>query len=302
MERFVRTNGLELWCETFGDAGDPAIVLIMGIGTSGVAWDDELCTTLAGAGHQVIRFDHRDTGLSSRVDFEANPYTLTDMADDVAGLLDATGIDAANIVGASLGGMVAQEFALAHSARTVTLTLMITTPTIIDEAGRFLPDDLPPMQERLVATMVDLAVTPVTTRDGRLDAAVTMARELMGSRYRASDAEVRAAKARELDRMQTHFGEDSAEYRSAIIEGDSSRSQSRAVANSRDRIPLLPTVTAPTLVISGDEDPFFGLAHGRRLAELIPGARFVAVTGLGHTPPLPAELAPMLLDHIASAG
>jgi pimeloyl-ACP methyl ester carboxylesterase len=124
----------------------------------------------------------------------------------------------------------------------------------------------------------------------------------MGSRYRADDDEIRAAKARELDRLAAHFGNDSPQYRSAIVDGESSRNQSLAVARSRDRMPLLPQVTAPTLVVNGDEDPFFPIAHGRRLAELIPGATFVAIEGLGHTPPPPPQLAQLLLDHIARAG
>jgi pimeloyl-ACP methyl ester carboxylesterase len=200
VEHFLRANGLDLWCETFGAGGAPVIVLIMGIGTSGIAWDDNFCRRLAEARHQVVRFDNWDTGLSSTVDYEASPYTLTDMADDVAGLLDALATGPAHIVGASLGGMIAQEFAIAYPERTLTLTGIISTPSLIDETGQFTAD-LPPMDEALVATMVDLAITPVTTRNQRLDASVKLATSFMGSRYRANDDEIRAAKARQLDRL-----------------------------------------------------------------------------------------------------
>jgi pimeloyl-ACP methyl ester carboxylesterase len=145
-KHFLRANGLDLWCETFGAGGAPVIVLIMGIGTSRIPWDDDLCRRLAEARYQVVRFDNRDTGLSSTVDYEASPYTLTDMADDVAGLLDALATRPAHIVGASLGGMIAQEFAIAYPERTLTLTAIISTPSLIDETGQFTAD-LPPMDE-----------------------------------------------------------------------------------------------------------------------------------------------------------
>lgn len=297
----MRANGLDLWCETFGDAGDPAVLLVMGIGTSGIAWDDELCRTCAAAGYYVIRFDNRDTGLSSTVDYEAHPYTLTDMAHDAVALLDALGIDKAHVVGASLGGMIAQELAIEHPDRLLTLTSIISTPSIIDATAQFTAD-LPPMREELLTAMMELAMTPVATREERIEASLRLAQAFVGSRYRPSDDEVRAAKARELDRLAAHFGEGSAQVQAAIVHGESSPNQGAAVARSRDRIPLLPQVTAPTLVVSGDEDPFFAPEHGRLTAELVPGARFVLVKGLGHTPPPPAELAPLLLEHFRRAG
>lgn len=297
MEKFVQANGIEIWCETFGDPGNPAVLLVMGIGTSGIAWDDELCRMLADAGYHVIRFDNRDSGLSGTVDYDANPYTLTDMAHDAAGLLDALAIDKAHIVGASLGGMIAQELAIEHPHRVLTLTSIISTPSIIDGAAQFTDPDLPPMRPELLTAMLELAMTPVTTRDERIEASLKLAQAFIGSRYRPTDDEVRAAKERELDRLAAHFGADSPQMETAIVHGESSPNQGMAVGRSRDRSPLLPQVRVPTLVISGDEDPFFGPEHGRKTAELVPGAQFVVVEGLGHTPPPPAELAPMLLEH-----
>src|SRR5262245_65816170 len=107
-ERMVRANGIDLWCEDFGDPSNPAVLLVMGAGGQGILWPEEFCAALADAGHHVIRYDNRDTGQSTCVDFATAPYTLSDMARDALGVLDAFGIARAPVIGGPMGGMIAQ--------------------------------------------------------------------------------------------------------------------------------------------------------------------------------------------------
>src|SRR5439155_26262945 len=125
-EGTVTANGIRIWYETFGDPSDPALLLIMGLGAQAVAWDEEFCQRLASASRFVIRYDNRDVGLSQWFD-EGPAYELADMADDAAALLDALGISGAHVVGASMGGMIAQLLALRHPAKVLTLTSIMST-------------------------------------------------------------------------------------------------------------------------------------------------------------------------------
>jgi pimeloyl-ACP methyl ester carboxylesterase len=154
------------------------------------------------------------------------------------------------------------------------------------------------MSDALMQTMMELAMTEVTTVDERIAASIKLARSFIGSASDVSDEEIADSKRRELERIAKHFGHDSPEYEAAIVEGESSADQSMAISSSRDRVELLHDVTAPTLVIAGTEDPFFGVEHGRATADAIPGATFIAMEGLGHTPPDAPTLARMLMAHL----
>jgi pimeloyl-ACP methyl ester carboxylesterase len=295
MEQIVKANGIDIWCEDFGKPDDPAILLIMGIGTPGVSWPDELCHGLADAGYRVIRFDNRDVGLSSTIDYEKNPYTLTDMAEDAAGVLDALGIDAAHIVGASLGGMVAQELAIAHPEKVLSLITAISTPATIDSTTGQPTHGLPSMKMELLTTMMEIAAAPVTTREERIEASLKLYRALGGGELPMDEALIRAAKARELDRLP----EGSEALHLAITLGESSANQSLAVGASRDRVDLLKDVSVPTLVIHGAQDPIFPVEHGEATAKAIPGAELRIVEGMGHS--LPHDLDELILGHIRKA-
>ncbi|MGW1957699.1 alpha/beta fold hydrolase [Streptomyces sp. NPDC001920] len=134
-ERIVRTDGLQLWAEDFGDAGHPTALLVMGAQAQGVQWNDGLVRRLVEGGLRVIRYDHRDTGRSSRVDFAARPYTVADMASDALAVLDAFEVDRAHLVGASLGGVIAQRLAVTHPHRVLTLTSLSSQPLGTDTAS-----------------------------------------------------------------------------------------------------------------------------------------------------------------------
>lgn len=296
MEQVVKANGIDIWCEDFGREADPAILLIMGIGTSGVAWPDELCERLVSSGFRVVRYDNRDTGLSSYIDFSRNPYTLADMAADAVGLLDALGIPAAHVVGASMGGMVAQEMAINHPERVLSLASMISTPAIPDPSNPMgYSGGLPGMKPELLAVMMESAGQPVTTREERIEASLKLYKALAGTRQPVDDKLLRAMKERELDRLPDERS------MAAITEGESSPNQAAAISASRDRVELLASVSVPTVVVHGSEDPIFPYEHGVATAKAVPGAKFISVEGMGHELPDLPELATIILENIAAA-
>jgi pimeloyl-ACP methyl ester carboxylesterase len=270
-EQFTPVEGgeVELAYETFGDPADPAVLLIMGLGSQMIFWPDELCETLAGSHRYVIRFDNRDAGRSTVLDrhdapdlrrvaageLEA-PYLLRHMADDAAGLLDALGIDRAHVVGASLGGMIAQRFAIDHPDRVLSLASIMST-TGDPEVGRPTPE-----------AMAVLMTRAPTDRDGYIRSTLE-ARAVIGSkppdRDRILDLAVRA-----YDRG---------------YHPDGTARQFAAIVASPDRTPELREVDVPTVVIHGAEDGLIGLDGGEATAAAIPGAELLVVEGLGHDLP-----------------
>ena len=289
-ERTVRANSIELWTEDFGNPRDPALLLVMGAGGQGILWPDELCRALANGGRHVIRYDNRDTGQSSCFEFASQPYTLSDMARDAVGLLDAFGIARADVVGASMGGMISQTLAIEHAPRVRTLTSIMSTPLAASIMklmfGGGEPGSLPGPAPKVMAVAAARAGSPPRTDAERVDAAVEMWRALAGSGEAFDEAAVRAretrivARARNIDAAQNH---------------------QLAIANSPDREDALRALRVPTLVVHGADDPILPLPHGRRTAELIPGAKLLVVEGMGHDFPAHAQkrIVDAILGHVA---
>jgi pimeloyl-ACP methyl ester carboxylesterase len=273
-EGYVDTNGVRLWYEDLGDpAGDP-IVLVMGATASAISWPPELLEPLVAAGHRVVRFDNRDIGLSTHIDFAAAPYSLDDMVTDTVELMDALGIDRAHLVGASMGGMISQMVALQHPGRVRSLALIITT------AG---PDERlsPPSDEVLVA-----AGMPATTDAELEEREVAMWRLLTGSAFPFDESARRA------------------HARADLARGTNPQSAHPIVAFSTpSRLEALAAVTVPTVVVQGGEDPIFPPDHGEALAKAIPGAKLVTWGGVGHEVPDQhgEELVALILANAASA-
>lgn len=283
----ARLDGVELAYDRFGDprTGRP-LVLIMGIGAQRVMWDDRFCGLLVDAGFCVVRFDHRDIGESSRLDAAvphpggallrrlvgakiAAPYTLSDMASDVAGLIDAVGFDSAHVVGVSLGGMVAQHLAIEHPSKVRSLTSIMSSPG----ARRYLPE---PRALKALFRKV-----PKTAAEAGLQAEATF--RIIGSTVWPVDVE----------RLRS-MGE------RAFERGMSPRGFLRhfaAVLASGDRRARLRGVRAPTLIIHGSRDPMFPLRAGRDVARIIPDATWLPVAGMGHD--LPSPMWPTLVAAIA---
>ena len=273
----VNVGAVELAYDVFGDIehGRP-LVLIMGIGAQRVMWDDALCEQFVTAGFCVVRFDHRDIGESSRVDAPVPdpkrvllrrmvgarvkaPYTLSDMAGDVAGLIDSLGFGSAHIVGASLGGMVGQHLAIEHPARVRSLTSIMSSPG----ARRYLPEP-----RALLALFRPL---PSTAEQAGQQMEQTF-RVLGGPAWPLDVARLRRNGERAFHRglsphgFLRHFA---------------------AVMASGDRRPRLRGVRVPTLVIHGSRDPMFPIRAGRDLVEMMPNATWLPIAGMGHDLPSP---------------
>jgi pimeloyl-ACP methyl ester carboxylesterase len=283
-ERFAKVGDMELCYETFGDADAPPLLLVMGLGTQMLAWRDGFCAMLADRGLRVVRFDNRDIGRSThlrgvrpptvwqllRRDSRAAAYTLDDMADDAAGLLDALGIESAHVAGASMGGMIAQALAARHPARVLTLTSIMST------TGHRLKG-----QPALKVYPFFLARRPAT-RDEAVERAVKLFRVVGSPGFERDEADLRDLVARSFDRG----------------EGDASGTgrQLAAILASGDRTAALRQIRAPTLVIHGKADRLVRPSGGRATARAIPGARLVEIDGMGHD--LPRALWPRLADLI----
>ncbi len=288
----IRANGLDLCYERIGDPSRPAILLIMGLGTQMIAWPDAFCGLLADRGFQVLRFDNRDVGLSTKFDppkpvdlmplvaqammgqpVAAAPYTLDDMALDAVGLLDELGIDKAHIVGASMGGMIAQVVAAKHRSRTRSLV------SIMSSSGN---PALPPAQPAAGAAL--LAPRPAQDlRDACIRFGMDVYRAIGSPGYPPPEDELRATIALAFDRNYHPPGV---------------TRQLLAVLANGSRVELLKTITAPTLVLHGQDDPLVPVEAGQDTARHVPGAKLETIAGWGHD--LPTPLLPRLADSIAS--
>ncbi|OBA61644.1 hydrolase [Mycobacterium sp. 1100029.7] len=295
---FHPNGDLKLYYEDMGDIDDPPVLLIMGLGAQLVLWRTEFCEKLVGHGLRVIRFDNRDVGLSDKTERRSvgqplvtrllrswlglrskSTYTLEDMADDAAAVLDHLGIDQAHIVGASMGGMIAQVFASRFAARTRTLGILFSSNN-----AAFLP---PPAPQALLALIK--GPPPSSPRDVILDNAVRISRIVGSPGYRIPDEQVRAEAAEGYDR--NYYPQGIAGQFSAILGSGSLAHHDRRIQ-------------APTVVIHGRADKLMRPVGGRAIARAIRGARLVLFDGMGHD--LPQQLwdpvIGVLTGNIAEAG
>ena len=249
-------NGIEIAYETFGHAPDAApLLLIGGLGTQLVSWDEEFCQLLADRGYLVIRYDNRDAGLSTWPDEQ---YTLDDMASDAAGLLDALRIPAAHLVGASMGGFIAQLVALDHPEHVLSLTSMISGPS-----GK---DQVQPTPE--ASALLFAPVPP--TREERIELGLHAKRTLLGPADPFDEAYERAKVVRAIDRAYHPAG---------------FARQLQAIVAAPSRLERLRSLRIPALVIHGDADILIPVENGRKVAAAIPGARLLEIPGMGHDVP-----------------
>lgn len=285
----INVGSTYLHYESLGDPNRPAVLLIMGLGRQMIAWPDAFCQHIADAGYHVIRFDNRDVGLSHkhgesrpnlfkhlvayRLGLAVNaPYTLYDMAQDSIGLLDALSIQKAHIVGISMGGMIAQIIAATAKERTASLISMMS-----NSGARHLP--LP--KKRVLFKIL----SPPRRRDraAQIEHSVKIMQMLGGSTHQDAEHTLREHIRMGLDRSYYPLG---------FVR------QAAAIMATGDRSHLLPRITAPTLVIHGEDDPLSPVAGGLDTAEKIPGAKIALIKGLGHT--LPPSVLPELCDLVVS--
>jgi pimeloyl-ACP methyl ester carboxylesterase len=258
-ERLVEANGVELCTESFGDPADPPILLIMGIGASMLWWDDDFCRMLADAGRFVLRYDHRDTGRSVTCEHGRPGYTGADLVADAVGVLDAYAIASAHIVGVSAGGAFAQLLAIAFADRVLSLVLISTSPALPGGGA------LPPPTESFMRFVADAEVDR-SDAESVIEYLVEYSRVLAGGERPFDESA-----ARDLIRRDVERARDFAAARNHD-----------ALANDERAHGSLAEIAVPTLVIHGTADPMFPLAHGRALAELIPGAALLTLEAGGH--------------------
>ncbi|MCX4902232.1 alpha/beta fold hydrolase (plasmid) [Streptomyces sp. NBC_01369] len=283
-------SGASIAYDTFGEAADPPVLLVMGFGAQMISWHEDFCHMLAARGRYVIRYDNRDSGLSTK--FDAHPvdmtrfietvsageipaaqamipYTLQDMADDGLGLLTAMGITRAHIFGSSMGGMIAQTMAITHPERCLTLTSMMSS-TGESEYGQPSP----------AAQQVLFSPKPAD-RAGYINASE---KEAIWASRRYTDIDgIRELAARSYDRAYYPAG--TGRQLGAMILGGS-------------RAEALTSLTVPTLVIHGLDDTLIDPSGGKRTAELVPGAELILLADMGHD--RPRELWPAIIDAVGA--
>ncbi|NEX59740.1 alpha/beta fold hydrolase [Noviherbaspirillum galbum] len=292
----LQSNGITIAYETQGDASGEPVLLIAGLGLQLISWPEPFCRTLVEQGYRLIRFDNRDSGLSSKMDEYGKPdlagaffrsmfhmpvssgYTLHDMAQDAIGVLDALGIARAHVVGASMGGMIAQIMAASHAGRVSSLTSIMST------SGR------PGLPGPTMAANQAMFSRPANPRDldSVVDHFVRLFKVIGSPKYPTPDEELRRMVEASVRRNPSWRG---------------TARQIMAVAGSGDRVALLRTVEAPTLVVHGSADPLVPIAGGRDTAFLVPGAVLHEIEGMGHDlpPGLSEQIAALIAAHCAAA-
>lgn len=292
----ANTNGVELAWEARGDPAAPPILLLMGLGTPLTGWPEPFCDALAQAGFRVIRFDNRDVGASTilrdlppydsvRAAFLKTflgrrvnaPYALDAMAADTVGLLDALGIERAHLVGASMGGMIAQTLAARYPARVTSLT------SIMSSSGH---RKLPRARWKV---LLRLGSRPKSRDTEAIVAHLVTTMRMIGS-----------------PNIQNSREQWAEQIRASVARGYHPAGTARqllAILSSGSRTWLLRKLDVPALVIHGDADPLVPLAHGRHTAECLPGARLEVLPGMGHDlpPPLHEKLADLITAHARAA-
>ncbi len=281
---------LHIEYESLGDPRHPAIVLIMGLGMQLTGWPDEFCHGLVARGYRVVRFDNRDCGLSARTPGRKRAnlllamaaaalglpvrtaYTLEDMAGDAVGLMDGLRIKRAHIVGASMGGMIAQVLAARFPQRVLSLTSIMSS-----SGNRRLSRPSRPARKVLLSRPANAA-----DPESVIDHLVEMFGVIGSPAYPTTTAELRQRLGRSVRRAYEPAG---------------TARQLLAIIAAGDRRKLLRTIAAPTLVIHGASDPLVPIAAGRDTAQNIPGAALLVIDGMGHD--LPLALLPRLVEAIA---
>jgi pimeloyl-ACP methyl ester carboxylesterase len=284
----VGPAGIEIAYERLGNPDAPAVLLIMGLGGQSIHWPDAFCQALVNAGFQIIRFDNRDAGLSTHLtdvpapdlraalagDLSSVSYTVSDMAADSVGLLHVLGVESAHVVGASMGGAIAQTMAIEHPNRVCSLTSMMST-TGNKQVGQPSPDVL----------RETFSGPPAVTRDEVIQQMLRVRRAVGSPGYPRDEKEDAALAGRAYDRSYDPVG---------------TARQAIATVASGDRTNRLRRLTVPTLVIHGLADRMCDISGGRATAEAIPGAELVLIEGMGHDlpPGLRLQLAARITEFV----
>jgi pimeloyl-ACP methyl ester carboxylesterase len=272
----VAVNGIQIEYETFGNPSSRPLLLIIGLGGQLIQWDESLCQDLASRGYYVIRYDNRDAGLSSKFDQAGEPdimealgkimsgdnsvaaYSMEDMADDAAGLLEALGIPAAHICGMSMGGMIAQTLALRHPSRILSLT------SIYSNTGN---PKLPQPKPEVLGALI---TPPPAERAANIEHMLSLFKMIAGPGFPFQEEWIRRTMAASYDRCFYPQG---------------MARQLIAILTQNNRTSALAAIKVPTLVIHGTADPLVPVEGGKETAAAIPGAELILIEGMGHDLP-----------------
>ena len=254
-QKTVNVNGLSLWTESFGDANNPACLLVCGAGAPAKFWTDRFCQNIADKGFFVIRYDHRDQGMSSSVDFEKNPYTVEDLAEDAIGLLDAYGIPRAHVVGHSMGGTIAQLLAIHHPERILSMTSMCVSTVGEGKA--------PPKE------VMDVLLQNKPTQNFDADLPNFMRSWEVLNGDAEIDKEIAIAYTRDF-------------YERSRMPVDVAWSHIRCQEGLRDITEDLSKMSVPSLFIAGGKDVMMSPEKVEENSKLVPGAKFVVIPKMGH--------------------
>jgi pimeloyl-ACP methyl ester carboxylesterase len=283
-EQIARVGDVELCFETFGERSNPTVLLVMGLATQMLGWREDFCAQLAGRGFHVVRYDNRDVGRSTRLsqhrpptpaqiirrDARAAAYTLDDMADDGVGLLDHLGVGRAHVVGASMGGMIAQTIAIRHPERVLSL-VSIMSNTGARWSGQ--------PSVRMYGTLLRSAPRD---REGYIAHQMDVIAKIGSPGFPRDDEDLRRHAERAYERGHDPAG---------------AGRQLAAILAAKDRSEQLGAIRVPTLVIHGTADRLVNPSGGRATAKAIPGARLLTIEGMGHD--LPRGAWPQIIDAIA---
>ncbi|SDH53894.1 alpha/beta fold hydrolase [Agrococcus jejuensis] len=253
----VRAGDVELAVETFGDPADPTILLIHGASASMLWWEAALCARIAAAGRHVVRCDQRDTGLSTTFPLGDPGYAMSDLARDAVAILDALGVERAHVVGRSMSGGVALMLAVDHASRVATVTFVSTTTG---------DDDLPPPTDAFRAASPQGEMDPADP-EGAVDLLVASIRAYVGDDPGFDEQATRTLAAADVARTR--------DLRAATTNHFAMTFDAPVGGGFAE-------VRMPALVVHGERDPVFPLAHGRALQAAMPGSTLVVLPGSGH--------------------
>jgi len=300
-QKMASANGLHLYCESFGLPKHPAVLLIMGNNAQAIMWPTEFCELLSKQGYFVIRYDNRDTGLSTCIDFDLSPYTLRDLAIDAACLLDALKIKKAHILGLSMGAAIGQLMAYYHPECCISLVCLMATLDSLSKpmemTGKKSMAALPPPTKSYLKAIEALNAQQPSSRQEKIQQLVENLRLANGEQASFDKDYWSQLMAFAIRREESNQEKGALKFSHL---DNHSRAQKASV---EPNLALVKSISLPTLVVQGALDPIFPPPHGQRLADAIPHAHCVEIPKMGHTlnPEFYPEIMAVLERHFKQA-